>query len=442
MEHGEKRPVPRKVCQILLIAGVYAIGFGGILIFYRLLWALMLSGNDFFKGRYEILSLDQIHIPYAILLFFMCCSLSDSLVYLNPVQKKRYLKANSRKDPWSVGKRASYALTEPAFWIEFGIIVVWILILPARPLFSSFLDSIGIESQEKWLMLSTLPIFFLALLISHCTALGKWTFEKKPYDHRNWKFTLTVLKNIGIKNLAYIAIAYALPLFLGTLQTFWRVLVAVITDVWAFVLIILIILFLCSFRLLRGIHKRRVFLKKLKTLCREMGIRLKTSKVFRSLLFSHPGPNIWIETERKRYEIKLLAALNRSSPIYLTGSGEAQSVRRVLLVKEELMRYTTSTQFSWESDCEKILIVLPVSRHLYAIAEQDEPLPFPSDESKSYQRIPRSGLVTMPRNATAIEAAEKRMLDVGDKVADYTIYSGTAFLNGLEQDVLEKKPWE
>ena len=398
-------PFKVKVRQILVTffqsLGLFAL----MLLFLIILHPTMYAGNHVLKSE-ELVSPAAAEVASAVLVFIGICALANSLVYLSPFRKARFLEADPDRTVWRMSKRILYVLKDTAFWLENLALFLLILILPERPLFGPLLNTLGVIDFEKLIVLAFYPLVLVLLLLSHIMAMNRWTVEKNPYVYPERSYFLTFLKDVGIKLAALLALAFGMPLVLGVLGLFWGTLVAVVSDVGALILVGILVFIICTFRLFRGIRRRRIFLRNLKRVCKECHFTYRTERVFRSLVFSHPGPNVWLDTGGKQYEIKLLSSLNRYNAVYLEDSGEAQIIHRFYLFKLELLRYTVAVDYTWETGAEKILIVLPVPLNVYAKAGNED-----------------------------------RPLDVGDRIGRYRFFTGTAFLKTLERNLIDRDSW-
>ena len=397
MTYKTSRFIMQAVLTFFALALIFAL-----LVF---LHPLMVAGNNIWQ-REELINPFAVEIGSAILIFLATCSYVNALVYLSPIQKNRYLHYNPSRKTRKMADRILYVLKDSSFWTEAAVWFLFMAVLPARPLFGPMLNVLGVTDYEKLIVLAMFPIFLLLILLAHVMAMNRWTIEKDPYEFRGANYPLAVVKNVGIRLLAFLAIAFGGPMLLGVIWMFWAALVAVATDVGAMILVGILLFFLCSFRLLRGIHRRRIFLHNLKAVCRECHFTCRTERIFRSLAFAHPGPNVWVDTGEKKYEIKLLCSLNRYNAIYLEDGGEAQIIHRLWLFKMELLRYTVAVDYVWETDADRILIALPVPLNVYA----------------------KAGNVDRP-------------LDVGDRIGTYRFFTGTAFLKTLERNLIERDSW-
>lgn len=74
------------------------------------------------------------------------------------------------------------------------------------------------------------------------------------------------------------------------------------------------------------------------------------------------------------------------------------------LFRVPLLHLNSRIDFAFESDGEKILIVLPIPKNIYTASNTSRPLP----------------------------------ADTGEKIGNYRIYNATGFLHALERDCLER----
>jgi hypothetical protein len=198
------------------------------------------------------------------------------------------------------------------------------------------------------------------------------------------------------------------------------------------VAILSVVLLCVLLRYLRALRIRRKFLRNLRERCKKCGFSLsRVNRPYRSVFRLKDECSFTVEANKKTYSCKLLAGLARGNAMSLSPDGIAHVIhvwglrilpgRRALASAEflggrshapggnrwhqklEILRYTTRTDFSFEGEGQRILIVNPVPFALFAGTE-----------------------------------ACATPIDNGADVGPYKIFAGTAFLNALERDCIEK----
>ena len=101
----------------LITAGLTLAFFTVIFILLVLLHPLMYAGNHVLRNE-ELVSSFTVELGSAILIFIATCAYVNSLVYLSPIQKNRYLQFNPDRKVLRTAHRVLYVLRDSAFWIE------------------------------------------------------------------------------------------------------------------------------------------------------------------------------------------------------------------------------------------------------------------------------------------------------------------------------------
>lgn len=248
-----------------------------------------------------------------------------------------------------------------------------------------------------------LPLMTGCWLLGHYNAFLWWLCEKAAPDMAFGRALL--LKWLGVAliyGISGVAFALFVPVFISVFYI--GVALGEIRQWLPLLIIAVLILFvwLCGF--LRAFRIRRSFLKRLCRLCADMGATLsRIKRPYRSLLHAGTGESFTVTVGEKTYHCKLFCAKNRKNPLYFSETGIVQCLHSFRFRRVEYFRYTTQFDFSFEAPAPKILIVNPVTKELYA---------------------------------GHIDYA--RLIDTGESVGDYKIYTATGFLGALEREVLDR----
>ncbi len=323
------------------------------------------------------------------------------------------------------------------FWIELCTLAALPLLLPMEcgfyPLyFLLFGKATFSRALQKLLMLCILwPLLFVIALWQHTDAIYTWQEAELAKRPDNAKQLISpVLGTAALYGTALLCIPPIVSVLLGALAALAAISLSLVGAV------IIGILLLCYlWRYPRALLIRRKFLKNLRERCEKCGFELSSlNRPYRSLLRIGDGFSFTVKANGKAYTCKLLAGLSRHNAMSLSPDGVAQVIHviglrigarhaagmratfffssegrsdRMLHARWfqhlELFRYTTKTDFSFEGDGQKVLIINPVPFALFA--------------------------------GTAEHA---RPIDNGDAVGNYKIFAGTAFLNALERDCVDK----
>lgn len=332
---------------------------------------------------------------------------------------------------------ARLVLSSRLFWTELGVLCALPLLLPMEcglfPLyFLLFGKATFSRALQKLLLLCILwPLLFLLSLWQHVNALYTWQeteISGRPDD--TGKLIAPLLGTAALYGAAMLFIPPIVSVLLGALAALASISFSLVGAVVGGALLLLYL-----WRYPRAFLIRRKFLKKLRARCKACGFELSDIKrPYASILRMRDGLSFTVTANGKRYACKMLAGLARHNAMSLSPDGVAHVIHVIGLrigarhaagmratfffardgksdqmlharwfQHLELFRFTTKTDFSFESDTQKILIVNPVPFALFAGTEQ--------------RACP---------------------IDNGDTVGDYKIFAGTAFLNALERDCVDK----
>jgi hypothetical protein len=162
-----------------------------------------------------------------------------------------------------------------------------------------------------------------------------------------------------------------------------------------------VIIFLIIFIALRRVNLRRKFVRRLKKLCREN--KYKLGRIRNPLKFMSEQTFI-VTANGKTFECKLIGARKKSIPMVLDDDGSGIYIHAFVFAGIRWWHYTEEFEFGFDSKYQKILIINPNAKFVYKNRD-----------------------------------GEYGELDNGDTVADYRIYTGQSFLNGLNRDCLDRK---
>lgn len=296
------------------------------------------------------------------------------------------------------------------FWIEIIAFAVLYLILPIEwtaPAYAHLFLGWHVTFDSKLMLMAIIfPLFFILNVLGRFSAVDYWYVDKngrakqkKEKAKRKLIFIIEILKAAIIYGFGGFILKSYIPLFLSITPIFKEVL-----TVKIIIAIIILILLSIAFRYLRAIRKRKSFIKKFTAICRENGFQAsEISNPIRSLFSVYKGNSFDVSLGEKRYSCKLISALNSKIPLEFYPEGYCKFIHSIRLLKTEVYQYSRTYEFGYEADCKKILVVNPT-----------------------------------PKTLMQVISGRRSIIDNGEVVGKYKIYTGTAFLNALERDCLDK----
>ena len=353
----------------------------------------------FFLFNYNMLE-DDLLSPRALHIFFLAFfvliinSLMLATYRKNKSVQEEFFARGVKKDFLS---RAKFTVCTWDFCVEIICVTVLSVLLPSSFLFGFEAISPGSRSLT---LLIILPIIYVLNFVGRMDYQKYWragSKENTTEQKRN-----TVIKDIALVALIYVGGGMCLPWLFPILMMLWQ-LGGGMLFVWIVLALIGIVLLTLLFFVIRGISKRKAFLKKLKSYCKDNALTIsEIKKPYLSMFLAQNGSDFTVEKNGRKYECKLIANFFPMSLIIFYGNGNGIHQHTVRLFRTDLFHFMSGFKFGFDSDNKKILIIVPIPRRFYVSANN-----------------------TSPRQA-----------DTGEKLGEYTIYNATGFLGALDRDCL------
>ena len=243
---------------------------------------------------------------------------------------------------------------------------------------------------------------------AHISALNFWSEDVFITRHRRFNYSYAnYAKKTLVMTAAYIfgsiifiygAKTVLESLILNVAYFNRRSLISITTLVVCFLVIPFI------FRNIGALIKRKKFIKKLRAICDEYRCSLSEIKhPYKSLFKKYNEYNFEFERDGKTYTCKFLSSKHRLRPMTFYEDGIGAVAKVIRIKKTELFRINKYFSYSFESEGKKLLVINPVPKMLY-ISERGQTL----------------------------------LIDNGDRVGEYKIYSGTALINAIDRNTLDR----
>ncbi len=412
----------------------------GVLIYviYAAMLALSMPTIDFYFLQYAQESLNFpvavkfLFVTLFVYLFLNTVILTFSIYYR--AEREQFLEKNHTQGFDKEEERLNL-LHSRAFWQEFLTLTICFLLFPTLagydrvfPLLKSAysfhpilqkliltlvfaLVSFGLmlknrlEVREMWLELPSKMIK---------TRLWEALAKKKE---RKYNIGRMVLRTVGytiIYQFEIMLLAFLVPFAVSVVKILLLIFKA--GRYWGLIVLFAlpIIYYWIAFR------RRKKFVKALRALCRAYEFELLDFKhPYLSLFHDFKTYTFAIKTPKKTYYCRILGGIRKSNNMYLSEDGTCtrsfgihMPIQRMANAGPfvqvhvrgenedwELFRIMSSSNYFFEADGEKILLINPVPRKVFAKA-----------------------------NGQSVYE-----MDNGDKIGDYTVYTGNAFLRSLER---------
>lgn len=295
----------------------------------------------------------------------------------------------------------------PALWLFTALMFY---IIPLKPFANVFASGKTDPVSRLKILGFCLPVFFILATVASLTAVSDW--KKQGNDQK--KYTLSAFfEQIAIIAVAYTVGGVVLVLIFPYVSGITGVLAGLenalsTNTVIAIISVVAAVAVIPSaVRTVRGLIKRRSFLKQLEKVCSEKRYTLSEVKVpYKSLFQPYAGESFTVQTDKKTYSCKLICGMKKRIPMVLYEDGKGEYIHAFNIGRKgaqiEIFRYVKKFNFGYESEHDKIIIVLPV-----------------------------------PKFMQMNKAGKLFDMDNGEVIGDYRMYAGTGFINALDRECVD-----
>ncbi len=320
----------------------------------------------------------------------------------------------------SQNTKVKYIATNTDVRISFAVTAAFFVFFPKAFAVKSLHGCLEIPPLYIYLILALAYFIMLVYTWSECLFDYEKSEAKSRKEKREVKDTAILIKSAISACLAYPIMAYLLPIFFPTLRTLPKV-VFLIAIVFV-PIVIAFILFFSVFDYIRAFFVRLKFLQRLKKAAKKNGYVLsEITHPYLSLFVEHNGHNFTVKANGKEYDCKLLCSLHYGDPMYFEEDGKGKIVRHITMryrapaagpfarggliwqkLPDDFAQIHTDFRYSFDNSGKRVLIICPTPHSIYVTGY-----------------------------------GQNRLLDVNDRVFDYTVMTGTAFINALERDAIK-----
>lgn len=325
-----------------------------------------------------------------------------------PLREKFYAL---EKRPQTLPERLRFFLIQPGLWTRTAVFALLFSVLHpngyAMYLFDLFPNVAQNYATRIWFPALLLLLLFLLSLKAQLTAMKRWLVieNQQDSDHtgkqkKKKKTAEEAAYMIAIYMLGTLGLCYIAPQLIPLLPLLRDILFAPLSI---FVIVCIVVLPVI-WRLMRAILKRRSFLKQLRQTCREKEIPLSAIDLpYRSIFRITDCESFSVTINGKRYACKLISAIRANAPMVLRTKGRGCFRRPFRLARVTLFTRVTNFEYGFASEDQKILIINPVPKKIYWY-----------------------------------ENGKQSLLDNGDTVDGYKVYTATGFLGALDRDCIDR----
>ena len=419
---------PRFPLSVAIVRGILSYACFGVM------QAIVLLNfrASFYKGVEDMIS-----APTTLLLFLeiflsilMLNTVIGAFAVYNRLDREQFLKNDValNYDRRAEGKQLWHS---PVMWVEIGAFVLCLLLFGTSVKYSDALKILPVELP------SIVPKAFLFLihslavvLITHFSAMDArdyWLELPRRLMKKSLSESLNKKKNTNYsywrlaERLLFAAVLYFVVASL--LTTVLMVLLSVLGIVRFLVItpsIFAVLLVIVGLFYMRTILARRKLIRKLKAVCKDRGYELfDLKRPYRSIFRDNKKYTFGVNTGKKTYYCRLIACVNRGNKYTFSDDGTLTRVKMIHMPK--VVRLSSAGGYVQMAD--------------YGTGDDLELFGFCSEIDYTFEADGEKILLLNPTPRRVRKLIDKRMseLDNGDKIGEYTVYTGNAFLRLIDR---------
>lgn len=338
--------------------------------------------------------------------FFAYYSLFKQGVKYDTDLRDRYLDAENQ----NLFTALKIAFTSPYLWIVSAVTALEFFLIKISAFAVVFNNGAATALARLKIAGICLPLFLVLGVIAFLTASRDWKKDgrdSKKYSAAAYYEQMAIA--VGAYLIGGVVLVYLFPYFSGLTGIFKGLADAITLNglLTGLSVIAALIIVPPVIRSVRGLLKRKSFFKQLERVCREKGYTLSEIKVpYKSLFQPYAGESFTIQTDKKTYSCKLICGMKKRIPMVLYEDGTGEYIHAFHIGKKgaqiEIFRYVKKFSFAYESENDKILIVLPVPK---------------------FMQMNKAGKIFD--------------MDNGEIIGQYRMYAGTGFINALDRECVD-----
>ena len=316
-----------------------------------------------------------------------------------------------RQGTLPTGQHLCCMLRSGELWCDLAITLSSLLIAAPRHPLHAPIQAIGYataapsEQFYLFLLAVSFPLYAVLFLLAHLRARTSLASQSKRREQAITRKEARPPERPCAFLLACVTpslILLLLTLLSPLAYSIGILLMRILGEVTVWITLGVLTAVLLTLRYTRAITKRRRFARDLRRVAEAAGDELVLHRpLWRSLFVGYDTPDFTLYHKGRRYDGMLVHALRKSTPMIFDGSGSVQVHRIVRLRRVELFRTVTVQRYAFESEGERVLIVLPT-----------------------------------PKSLSFVGAGGVREVDVGDRIEGYAVFNATGFLRAVERDCL------
>ena len=387
-------------------------------------------------------------ITGTIIALFMFYSVQRLVTVYNNGTADLFL--NGEKLPATLKEKAAHILRQKENIFELLIFVLLFILLPAKLTVPCpewlFLKGSTLFFKKALFKLGLLALLLIIYFAAYFSAMRFWETkeqtrrndlknfseeERKRYAKAEKKTYTNTFRGLIIGYyLGSIGLMFLLPaIFIA-----FSPLLILLLEPAVYIPVALLIVIPPIYRRVKAYRKRKKFFEELITLCKKKRYVIsKLKNPYRSIFRLCEGETFNVRIGERKYSCKVITPLKLNRPLYIMKNGIGGWLIQWKFISIELLSYTKTFEFGWESENKKVLIVNPVPKRVLTPKGEHA---IPEENTEYYVSQRRGGLKAMVLKTASQEYATE--LDNCDIVDGYEFYTATGFLNALERDIIDK----
>lgn len=375
----------------------------------------------------------------------------NSIIYISTVYnaRERELFLRDKPERPRLSSELRRILTSREFWLEYATLAVLVIFTSLLGGFFEFGRVIFAGFEQTFLIKKLFPIPII-LIIFFAVSLHR------RYDARLYWYQLQArgevsrLENTFLIIPRILAIIFGYPLLFPSALYALLGILSVVNIIVALVnvmsllgfaaAIAAIVLLVMLFLALNALSLRRKLIKKLKAVAKRSGYKLSEIKrPYASLFKTRRECNFTLEYQGKIFSCHLIGSWWQRAPLHFISKKHAIYLHKVG-TRTHFFSYECHFDYDFEGEGDKLLIICPMPRWLFASVDNTDKIITPEDLSMNAHiashRYGGSSHRQSSHNISKRTSEYSRALEAGDKIWGYAIYNTTSFISAIDRKCL------
>lgn len=368
----------------------------------------------------------------------------NSIQYMATVynRRERVLFLRTKPDKPTLKNELLRIFKTRDFWIEYATLSTLVVISSLLGGFFEFSMIIIPKYKDVFLFKCVLPIPIVLLLFFVISLHRRYDARLYWYQLES-RGEISRLDNTFLLIPRILAIAFGYPLLfpsalyalLGIFSVV-NILVALVNvmTLLGFALAVAgIALAVMLILALNALVLRRRLIKKLKLVAKSSEYKLSEIKrPYASLFKVIPECNFTLEYQGRVFSCRLIGSWWQRAPLHFISKKHALYLHRVG-TRTHHFTYECHFDYAFEGEGDKLLVVCPMPRWLFASVENTDKIVTPEDLSGL---IPGTNRNHRQAYLGGKSSEYSRALEAGDKIWGYAVYNTTSFISAIDRKCL------